>query len=84
VLPGFIFLSLLTEWQIKYILLQPTILIGDENLKQAQKKIVLFKSIRNSKRRNKGNFTSKYNSIKIKLCGGGGQPYLVLNKISTL
>ena len=44
--------------------------------------IVLFKSIRNSKRRNKGNFTSKSNSNKIKL--GGGQHYLVLNKISTL
>ena len=35
-------------------------------------KIVLFKSLRNSKRRNKGNFTSKSNSNKIKLCGGGG------------
>ena len=46
--------------------------------------IVLFKSLRNSKRRNKGNFTSKSNSNKIKLCGGGGQHYLVLDKISTL
>ena len=46
--------------------------------------IVLFKSVRNSKRRNKGNFTSKSNSNKIKLCGDGGQHYLVLNKISTL
>ena len=44
--------------------------------------IVLFKSLRNSKRRNKGNFTSKSNSNKIKMCGG--QQYLVLNKISTL
>ena len=34
--------------------------------------IVLFKSLRNSKRRNKGNFTSKSNSNKIKLCGVGG------------
>ena len=34
--------------------------------------IVLFKSFRNSKRRNKGNFMSKSNSNKIKLCGGGG------------
>ena len=33
--------------------------------------IVLFKSLRNSKRHNKGNFK------KIKLCGGGGQHYLV-------
>ena len=46
--------------------------------------IVLFKSLRNSKRRNKVNFTSKSNSNKIKLRGGGGQHYLVLNKISTL
>ena len=37
--------------------------------------IVLFKSLRNSKRRNKGKFTSKSNSNKIKLCGG--QHYLV-------
>ena len=44
--------------------------------------IVLFKSIKNSKRRNKGNFTLKSNSKKIKL-DGGGQHYLVLNKIST-
>ena len=32
-------------------------------------KIVLFKSLRNRKRRNKGNFTSKSNSNKLKLCG---------------
>ena len=44
--------------------------------------IVLFESLRNRKRRNKGNFTSKSNLNKIKLCGG--QHYLVLNKISTL
>ena len=45
-------------------------------IKQGQKlsKIVLFKSFRNSKRRNNGNFTSKSNSNKIKLCGG--QHYL--------
>ena len=35
--------------------------------------IVPFKSLRNSKRRNKGNFTSKSNSNKIELCGVGGQ-----------
>ena len=46
--------------------------------------IVLFKTLRNSKRRNKGNFTSKSNSNLIKLCGGWGQYYLVLNKMSTL
>ena len=46
--------------------------------------IVLFKSLRNSERRNKGNFTSKSNSNKINLCGGGVQHYLVLNKISTI
>ena len=46
--------------------------------------IVLFKSLRNSISRNKRNFTSKSNSNKIKLCEGGGQHYLVLNKISTL
>ena len=47
-------------------------------------KIVLFKSLRTSKRRNKGNFTSKSNSNKIKLCGGGGTTLCVLNYISTL
>ena len=49
----------------------------------ARESIVLFKALKNSKRRNKGNFMSKSNSNKIKLCGGGGQHYLVLNKIST-
>ena len=39
-----------------------------------------FKSLRNYKRRSKGKFTSKSNSNKIKLCGGGGQHYLVLKK----
>ena len=34
--------------------------------------IVLFKWLRNSKRHNKGNFTSKSNLNKIKLGGGGG------------
>ena len=34
-------------------------------------------------RRNKGNFMSESNSNRIKLCGGGGQHYLVLNKILT-
>ena len=34
--------------------------------------IVLFKSLRNSKSCNRGNFTSKSNSNKIKLFGGGG------------
>ena len=48
------------------------------------KSLVLFQSLRNSKRRNKVNFTSKSNSNKKKLCGGGGQYFLVLNKISTL
>ena len=47
--------------------------------------IVIFKSLRNSKRRNKGNFMSKSNSNKMKLCRGGGrQHYLVLKKISML
>ena len=43
--------------------------------------IVLIKSLRNSKRRNKENFTLKSNSNKIKLCGA---TLSVLNKISTL
>ena len=43
--------------------------------------IVLFQSLRNCKRRKKGNFMLKYNSNKIMLCGGGGQHYFVLNKI---
>ena len=47
-------------------------------------KIVLFKSLRNSKRHNKGNFMLKSNLNNIKLCGGGGQHYLVLNKSPTL
>ena len=47
------------------------------------KNIVLFKSIRNCKRRNKGNFTLKFNLNKIILCRGGGKHYLGLNKIST-
>ena len=46
--------------------------------------IILFKSLRNSKRLDKGNFTSKSNSNKIKLCGVGGQYYIVLIKISKL
>ena len=41
-------------------------------------RIVLFKSLRNIKRRNKGNFMSNSNSNMIKLCGGGGQHYLIL------
>ena len=31
----------------------------------------------------KGNIMLKSNSNEIMLCGGGGQHYLVLNKIST-
>ena len=41
-----------------------------------------YKSLRNSKRRNKGNLTSKSNSNKIKLCGSRGKHYLFLNMIS--
>ena len=44
-----------------------------DNWPQFRLDIVLSKSLRNSKRRNKGNFTSKSNSNKIKLCGDGGQ-----------
>ena len=40
-------------------------------------RIVLFKSIRNSKRRTK-------EILQDKVVWGGGQHYLVLNKISTL
>ena len=46
--------------------------------------ILLFKSLKSYKRRNKGSLTSKSNSDKIMLCGGGGQYYLILNKISKL
>ena len=49
--------------------------------KYISQNIVLFKSLRNSKRCNKGNFTLKSNSNKIMLCGGGGQPYLVLIRL---
>ena len=48
-----------------------------------QRIIVLFKSLRKYKKRNKGSFKLKPNSNEIMLCGGGGQHYLVLNKIST-
>jgi hypothetical protein len=44
--------------------------------------IVLFKSLRNCKRRNNRNFMLKSNSNKIMLWGSWGQHYLVLNKIS--
>ena len=44
-----------------------------EMRKNTQWEIVLFKSLRNNKRRNKGNFTSESNLNKIKLCGGGEQ-----------
>ena len=44
----------------------------------------VFRSLRNWKRRNKGNFTLKSISNKIMLCGSRGLHYLVLNKISTL
>ena len=44
--------------------------------------ILLFDTLRNCKRRNKGQLKS--NSNKIMLCGGGGQHILGLNKISTL
>ena len=42
-----------------------------------------FKSLRNCKRRNKGNFTLKSNSNQIMLCGGGGNIFRVkrLDKI---
>ena len=49
-----------------------------------ENKIVFFKTLTNSNRRNKGYFMSKSNSNKIKLCGVGVQHYFVLNKISTL
>ena len=58
--------------------------LGGQQISIQVYRIVLFKSLRNSKRRKKGNFTSKSISNKIKLCGGGGQHYLVSNKISTL
>ena len=45
--------------------------------------VVLFKSLRKCKRHNKGNFALKSNSNKRMLCGGEGQCFLVLNKIST-
>ena len=44
--------------------------------------IVLFKSLRNCKRRKKENLTLKSNSNMIKLCEGRGQHYPVLNKFS--
>ena len=53
------------------------------HLIKMNRKIVLFKSIRNYKRRNKWNFTFKSNSNKMMLFGGGRQHYLLMNKIST-
>ena len=54
------------------------------NFRNAFLEIVLFESLSNCKRRNKGNFTSKSNSNRIMLCGAGGQHSLILNKILTL
>ena len=45
--------------------------IKSDRERKIVRKIVLFKSIRNSKRRNKGNFTLKSNSNKIKFVGVG-------------
>ena len=45
--------------------------------------IILFKLHRNCKRHNKENFMLKSNSNKLMLCRGGGQHYLVFNKILT-
>ena len=45
-------------------------------------KIVLFKSLRNSNKRNKRNFTLKSNSNKVMLCWVWRQHYLVFNKMS--
>ena len=46
------------------------------------KRIVLFKSLRNCKKRNRGNITLKSNPNKMMLCWGGGKYHLVLIKIS--
>ena len=43
--------------------------------KNKQRKTVLFKSLRNCKRRNKGKFTLKSNSNKIMLCDGGDNDF---------
>ena len=56
----------------------------DERTKIREKvKKVFFKSLRNSKSRNKGNFKLKSNSNKILLFEGGGHHHLIFNKIST-
>jgi hypothetical protein len=75
-------------FRIRYILPADTLhftwriqIFGDGSTKNTR--IVLVKSLRNCKRRNKGNFTLKYNSNKIMLYWGGGKHFLVLNKIST-
>ena len=64
--------------------MQSGVLVCGKIDRSAKVPIVLFKSLKNSKRCSKGNFTSNFNLNKIKFCVGGGQHYLVLNKISTL
>ena len=59
-------------------------ILGGKMSTVEKQKIVFFMSLRNCKRRNKGNFMLKSNSNKIMLCWGGWQHYLVLSKISTL
>ena len=55
-------------------------LVGLINRFFTRREIVLFKSLRNCERRNKGNFTLKSNLNKVMLYGGGGQHYLVLKR----
>ena len=46
--------------------------------------MVLFESLRNCKRCNKGNFMLKSNSNMKMLCGGRGQHYLVLTNFNVI
>ena len=44
----------------------------------------LFRNFRNCKRRNKGNFTLKFNSNKMMLCWGGGQHYVCIKRYDSM
>ena len=49
-----------------------------------RQKIVPFKSLRNCKRRKKGNFTLKSNSNKIIMCGGAGDLNVIISFFKSL
>ena len=59
----------ITRNSIKFSFSNKKYTVTIQTNKTQNKTIVLFTSLRNCKRRNKGNFTLKSNSNKIMLCG---------------